>query len=85
MPVHAENGIPAKEDLRQRVTIKIKGMFAPEVAAMVNRKPSGYVLVAIKDGYPKVNGMPVQGERALNEGDTIEVGGTTLQFYLKAS
>lgn len=69
----------------ERVTIKIKGVFAPEVAAMVSRKANGYVLVAIKDGYPKVNGMPVQGERPLNEGDVIEVGGTILQFYLKST
>ena len=66
-----------------RVHIKIKGMFAPEVAGMISKKQTGYSLVAIKDGYPKINGMPVQGERALNEGDVIEVGGTQLQFYLK--
>lgn len=66
-----------------RVTIKIKGILAPEVAAMVSRRSNGYFLVAIKDGYPKVNKMAVHGERQLNEGDTIEVGGTTMQFYLK--
>jgi len=60
-------------------------MFAPEVAAMINRKPNGYFLVAIKDDYPKINGMPVQGERQLNEGDVIEVGGTKLQFALKSA
>lgn len=69
----------------ERVAIKIKGMLAPEVAAMVSRKPEGFFLVAIKDDYPKVNGMPVKGQRLLNEGDVIEVGGTTLQFYLKSS
>lgn len=69
-----------------RATIKVKGgMLAPDLAAMVSRRPTGYVLVAIKDGYPKVNGMAVQGERPLNEGDVIEVGGTILQFYLKNS
>ena len=69
----------------ERVTIKIKGMMAPEVAAMVSRKTDGYTLVAIKEGYPKVNGMPVEKERHLNEGDTIEVGGTKMQFYLKSA
>lgn len=68
-----------------RVTIKIKGMMAPEVAAMVAKKSNGYFLVAIKDGYPKVNGMPVQGERLLNAGDIIEVGATKMQFFLKSS
>ncbi len=68
-----------------RVTIKIKGLLAPEVAAMVSRKSDGYVLVAIKEGYPKVNGMPVDKERHLNEGDIIEAGGTKMQFYLKSA
>ncbi len=68
-----------------RVTIKIKGLLAPEVAAMVSRKSDGYVLVAIKEGYPKVNGMPVDKERRLNEGDIIEAGGTKMQFYLKSA
>ena len=60
-------------------------MMAPEVAAMVSRKADGYVLVAIKEGYPKVNGMPVEKDRHLTEGDVIEVGGTILQFYLKSA
>lgn len=68
-----------------RVAIKIKGFTAPEVAAMVAKKTNGYFLVAIKDGYPKVNGLSVQGERLLREGDMIEVGGTKMQFFLKSS
>ena len=70
----------------ERVAIKIKGgLMAPEVAAMVSRKTDGYMLVAIKEGYPKVNGMPVEKERRLNEGDMIEVGGTKMQFYMKSA
>lgn len=68
-----------------RVAIRIRGMFAPEVAAMVNKKSNGYSLVAIKEGFPKVNGIVIQGEHQLNEGDIIELGGTKLQFYLKSS
>lgn len=68
-----------------RANIKIKaGMMAPDLGAMVNRKSDGYVIVAIKEGYPKVNGIDVEKERRLNEGDVIEVGDTKLQFYLKA-
>ncbi len=67
-----------------RANIQVKaGMMAPDLGALVSRKPDGYVLVAIKEGYPKVNGMSVDKERRLNEGDVIEVGGTKLQFYLK--
>lgn len=68
----------------ERNTIKIKGMMAPEVAAMISRKADGYVIVAIKEGYPKVNGMAVDKERHLNEGDFIELGGSKMQFYLKS-
>ena len=68
-----------------RASIKIKaGMMAPDLGALVSRKPDGYVIVAIKEGYPKVNGMHVEKERRLNEGDVIEVGGTKMQFYLQA-
>ncbi len=66
-----------------RVEIKIKGMMAPEVAAMITKKIDGFYLVAIKEGYPKVNGMPLTGERLLNEGDMLELGGTKMQFYHK--
>ncbi|OGR83472.1 MAG: hypothetical protein A2636_03605 [Elusimicrobia bacterium RIFCSPHIGHO2_01_FULL_64_10] len=68
-----------------RVAIKIKGLMAPEVAAMIARKSGAYVLVAIKEGYPKVNGLSVDKERSLNEGDVIEVGSTKMQFYLKSA
>ena len=68
-----------------RANIKIKGgLMAPDLGALVSRKLDGFVLVAIKEGYPKVNGMSVEKELRLNEGDVIEVGGTKLQFYLKA-
>lgn len=67
-----------------RAGIKIKGgMMAPDLAALVSRKPDCYVLVAIKEGYPKVNGVSIQKEQQLKEGDIIEVGGTRLQFYFK--
>ena len=67
-----------------RANIKIKGgMMAPDLAVLVSRKTDGFVLVAIKEGYPKVNGMSVAKEQRLNEGDQIEVGSTKFQFYLK--
>jgi hypothetical protein len=70
---------------RVQVPIKGSGLFssAPEVAASIHRKAEGYVLVAVTDGYPKVNGSPVSGSVALNEGDLIECGATTMQFGLK--
>ncbi|MDE2142094.1 MAG: hypothetical protein KGJ84_06765, partial [Elusimicrobia bacterium] len=62
--------------------IKGAGLFgsAPEVAASVHRKPEGYVLVAVTDGYPVVNGAKVAGSVVLKDGDLIECGATTMQF-----
>lgn len=70
---------------RVQIMIKGSGLFgsAPEVAASVHRKPEGYVLVAVTDGYPVVNGARVTGSVVLNEGDLIDCGATTMQFELR--
>ena len=70
---------------RVQIMIKGSGLFgsAPEVAASVHRKPEGYVLVAVTDGYPVVNGAKVNGSVVLNEGDIIECGATSMQFELR--
>jgi pSer/pThr/pTyr-binding forkhead associated (FHA) protein len=67
---------------RVQIVIKGSGLFgsAPEVAASVHRKPEGYVLVAVTDGYPVVNGAKVSGSVVLKEGDIIECGATSMQF-----
>lgn len=67
---------------RVQIVIKGSGLFgsAPEVAASVHRKPEGYVLVAVTDGYPVVNGAKVAGSIVLKDGDLIECGATTMQF-----
>ena len=51
-------------------------------AAMM-RKPEGYILVAVKEGYPVVNGASVKGQVTLNDGDLIDCGATTMQFFVK--
>mgnify|MGYP001592733680 CR=1 FL=1 len=70
---------------RAQVAIKGAGFFgsAPEVAALIARKPEGYVLMALEAGYPVVNGAKVQGQVLLKDGDLIECGGTTMQFVMK--
>jgi pSer/pThr/pTyr-binding forkhead associated (FHA) protein len=67
---------------RVQIVIKGSGLFgsAPEVAASVHRKPEGYVLVAVTDGYPTVNGAKVAGSVVLKDGDLIECGATTMLF-----
>ncbi|MFH1723957.1 MAG: FHA domain-containing protein [Elusimicrobiota bacterium] len=70
---------------RVQIPIKGTGIFggAPEVAASIHRKPEGYMLMAVRDGYPVVNGTSISGQVQLNDGDIIECGGTTLQFFIK--
>ncbi|MBI4376293.1 MAG: FHA domain-containing protein [Elusimicrobia bacterium] len=70
---------------RAQIQIEGGGLFrsAPEVAASIHRKPEGYVLVAVVQGYPLVNGSKVDSNVVLKEGDLIDCGGTTMQFMLK--
>ncbi|MEK7390464.1 MAG: FHA domain-containing protein [Elusimicrobiota bacterium] len=70
---------------RAQVPIRGSGFFksAPEVAASVHRKSDGYILVAVAEGYPVVNGQKVVGSIPLKEGDIIDCGSTTLQLELR--
>lgn len=70
---------------RVQIQIKGSGLFggAPEVAASVHRKPEGYLLVAVTEGYPVVNGAKVATSVVLKEGDMIDCGATTLMFELR--
>jgi pSer/pThr/pTyr-binding forkhead associated (FHA) protein len=72
---------------RVQIQIKGSGLFgsAPEVAASVHRKAEGYILVAVTEGYPVVNGAKVVGSVVLKEGDTIDCGSTTMMFELRGS
>lgn len=70
---------------RVQIQIKGSGLFggAPEVAASVHRKPEGYLLVAVTEGYPVVNGAKVATSVVLKEGDLIDCGATTMMFELR--
>lgn len=72
---------------RVQIQIKGSGLFggAPEVAASVHRKPEGYVLVAVAEGYPVVNGTKITGSVVLKEGDVIDCGSTTMMFELRGT
>jgi pSer/pThr/pTyr-binding forkhead associated (FHA) protein len=70
---------------RVHIQIKGSGLFgsAPEVAASVHRKSEGYVLVAVTEGYPVVNGAKVVGSIPLKDGDVIDCGSTTMCLELR--
>jgi len=63
--------------------IKIRGLFAPDIAALISKRPTGYLITAVKDGYPKLNNKSVSGQVELKDSDIIEVGGLKFLFQLK--
>jgi len=65
-----------------QATIRLKGWFAPQVAAVINRKEGGYSL-SPSGGDAKVNGEKLQAARDLKESDIIEVAGVKLQFFFR--
>ena len=63
--------------------IKLKGFFAPKLAALVNRRKEGYFLTPSGGKELKVNGKEIDHRYDLKDGDIVEVGNLKLQFYLK--
>jgi len=63
--------------------IRLKGLFLPEMGAAINKRQEGYVIVALKDGFPEINGRKLTGQTTLQDGDEIKMGGVTFRFYLK--
>ena len=62
-------------------SIKLKGWFAPKVAAVINRRDGKYFIAASeKDQKVKVNGAQISGQHELSEGDIFEVGGIKATF-----
>jgi pSer/pThr/pTyr-binding forkhead associated (FHA) protein len=60
-------------------TVRLRGWFAPDVAAQINKHDDGYYL-GRGDRIPKVNGTNIHGPTKLTDGDTIEVGRVRLHF-----
>jgi predicted component of type VI protein secretion system len=62
-------------------SIKLRGWFAPKVAAVINRRDHKYFIAASeKDIKVKVNGQQIAGQKELFEGDMIEVAGVKANF-----
>ena len=65
-------------------SVKLKGWFAPKVAAVINRKEGQYTIAsAEKVGVTKVNSEPLTAVRELQEGDEIVIRGITMQFHFR--
>jgi pSer/pThr/pTyr-binding forkhead associated (FHA) protein len=66
----------------EMATVRLRGWFAPRVAAQINKRDDGYYL-GRADRVPKINGQPIAGPTRLNDGDLIEVGGVRLTFLYR--
>ncbi|OPY88642.1 MAG: Glycogen accumulation regulator GarA [Smithella sp. PtaU1.Bin162] len=63
--------------------IKLKGFFAPKMAALVNRRKEGYFITPSGGKELKINGNIIDRRYDLKDGDIVEVGNLKLQFYVK--
>lgn len=71
----------------QMATIRLKGWFAPDVAASITRRDSGYFIAAQDKGAKlKVAGadVPAGQQKDLHEGDTVEVAGVKMSFSFES-
>ncbi|MBA2252372.1 MAG: FHA domain-containing protein [Nitrospirales bacterium] len=66
-------------------TIKLRGWFAPRMAAQLNRHPAGYTIHPgpAQKGL-RVNGHSVDTSLVLKDGDIIDVADVKLSFYMQA-
>jgi predicted component of type VI protein secretion system len=64
-------------------TVKLKGWFAPKVAAQINRREDNDYYVGAADKVPSVNGQPIAHPTKLASGDVIAVAGIELEFVYR--
>jgi pSer/pThr/pTyr-binding forkhead associated (FHA) protein len=65
-------------------SIKLKGWFAPKMAAIISKRETAYYIAASEKKIKVVvNGQEVIGQKALDEGDVIEVAGIKMNFGLQ--
>jgi pSer/pThr/pTyr-binding forkhead associated (FHA) protein len=63
-------------------TVRLRGWFAPQVAAQISKNQNGYYL-GLTSRPPKINGQRVKPPVKLNDGDLIEVAGVVLKFMYR--
>lgn len=63
-------------------TVRLKGWFAPKVAAQINKRDDGYY-IGTADKVPVLNGQPIHGPTKLSDGDTIDLGKVKLSFVYR--
>lgn len=65
----------------EMATVKLKGWFAPNLAASITKRDGKYFIAAQDKGAKvRVNGADIIGQKELVEGDTLEVAGVKMAF-----
>jgi pSer/pThr/pTyr-binding forkhead associated (FHA) protein len=65
-------------------SIKLKGWFAPKMAAIISKRDNAYVIAASEQNIKvKINGEQIAGQKNLSDGDMIEVAGIKMTFGLQ--
>ena len=65
----------------EMASIKLKGWFAPKMAALISKRENGYFIAASEKKIKvKINDEEIAGQRALADGDVIEVAGIKATF-----
>jgi pSer/pThr/pTyr-binding forkhead associated (FHA) protein len=68
----------------EMASIKLRGWFAPKVAAVVHRKEHKYYIAASeKKIRVRLNGEEIAGQRELSDGDTIDVWKIQMTFTVQ--
>jgi pSer/pThr/pTyr-binding forkhead associated (FHA) protein len=84
---------PKEYDLTERVTsigkdssakIRLKGFFAPKLAAFVNRSKEGYFISPASGKEIKINEGAISTRYKLQDGDIVQVAGLKMHFYFKS-
>lgn len=66
----------------EMATVRLRGWFAPEVAAQITQRDRGYY-IGRGSRIPRVNGQKIRGVTRLMEGDLIEVARVKLRFLYR--
>lgn len=62
-------------------SIRLKGWFAPKVAAVINHREDKYYIAASEKKYKvKINDELIAGQHELKDGDMVEVAGVSMSF-----
>lgn len=82
-----EYKLPARVSVigsQDAAVVKLTGWFAPKVAALISRNETAYV-ISLSGESKKilVNGVPIQSQSELKDGDLIEIAGVKMYFYLR--